>query len=181
MVVKKRMCQKPHFIILLTFVVNETALSNISFSASFSSNKNCNLLSIAKASPEFTAGFESIFIPSSTSSSKSKLLSSDSKFGLITDRIHSAPVIHNSCFQSADNVFTTGSQVSTQASNSRKFSTVASEQSSCKAYQIDGQSFHQPQHYVTTIPHFSKQFLIVFPLTSGHDIYIYSLIICDAD
>ena len=117
-------------LIFSTFFVNEVTLCKPSFSASFSSNKTCNLLSIAKASPEFTADFESISIASSSLYSDSEQLSSGSTFCLVTDWIHLA---RNSSLQSTDGVLTSGSQLSTQSSDSRNSSTVTSELSPCKS------------------------------------------------
>ena len=113
-----------------TFSVNEVTHCKPSFSASFSSNKTCNLLSIAKASPEFTADFESISIASSSLYSDSEQLSSGSTFYLVTDWIH---LTRNSSLQSIDGVFTSGSQLSTQSSDSRNSSTVTSKLSPCKS------------------------------------------------
>ena len=55
-----------------TFFVYEVTLLKTWFSASFSSKKTCNLSSIAKAFPKFTADFESISIASSSLSSDSE-------------------------------------------------------------------------------------------------------------
>ena len=63
-----------------TFFVNEVTLRKTLFSASSSSKKTCNLSSIDKASREFTVGFKSISIASSSLSSDSEQLSSGSIF-----------------------------------------------------------------------------------------------------
>ena len=100
--------------------------------------KGNNLPSIAKASPEFTADFESISTASYSLSLDLERLLSGSTFWLVTDWIHLA---HNSfphqqmmCSPLA------------QSSSSRNYFAFTSELSSCKISQIHDQPFRKPQH-----------------------------------